>query len=99
MKKTDDIAKLEKRISAFKKNKEAQEQRGAQISPSTNAAKGFQMSIELVSAIAVGAAIGYVLDHIFGVSPVFLCVLTILGGAAGVLNMYRTAKAQDEGEN
>lgn len=99
MKKTDDIAKLEKRISAFKKKKEAQEQRGAQISPSTNAAKGFQMSIELVSAIAVGASIGYFLDDIFGVFPVFLCILTILGGAAGVLNMYRTAKAQDEGEN
>jgi len=99
MKKSNDIAKLEKRISAFKKNKEAQERRGAQISPSTNAAKGFQMSIELVSAIAIGASIGYFLDDLFDIFPVFLCVLTILGGGAGVLNMYRTAKGQDEGEN
>ncbi|MBO4285454.1 MAG: AtpZ/AtpI family protein [Alphaproteobacteria bacterium] len=99
MKKSNDIAKLEKRISAFKKNKEAQEQRDAQMSPSSNAAKGFQMSVELVSAIAVGAAIGYFLDDMFDTFPVFLCILTILGGAAGVLNMYRTAKEQEKGGN
>ena len=50
---------------------------------------GLRVGIELVSAIIVGVAIGYGLDWLLGTKPVFIAVFVLLGGAAGVLNVWR----------
>jgi ATP synthase protein I len=70
---------------------------------------GWRMVIELVSGLGIGAAIGYGLDILFGSLPWMLVVFTLLGFAAGVNVMLRTARevqkrnmagqaAEDEGE-
>jgi ATP synthase protein I len=70
---------------------------------------GWRMVIELVSGLGIGAAIGYGLDILFGSLPWMLVVFTLLGFAAGVNVMLRTAREvqkrnaagqtrQDEGE-
>src|SRR5215467_11809864 len=50
---------------------------------------GLRVGIELVSALVVAVAIGYGLDRLFGTKPVLTAVFVLLGGAAGVLNVWR----------
>jgi len=54
-------------------------------------AKGFRLSSELVAGVLVGAGIGWLLDRWLGVSPWGLIVFLLLGFAAGVLNLMRSA--------
>jgi ATP synthase protein I len=50
---------------------------------------GLRVGVELVSALVVAVAIGYGLDRLLGTKPVFIAVFVLLGGAAGVLNVWR----------
>ncbi len=52
---------------------------------------GFRVLAEFVSAVVVGALLGWQLDKWFGTSPLFLLVLLLLGTAAGFWNVYRIA--------
>jgi len=52
---------------------------------------GWRMVIELVSGLLVGFAIGYGLDRLFGTLPWLLVIFTLLGFAAGVRVMLRSA--------
>ena len=49
------------------------------------------MVTELVAGMLLGLAIGWGLDRLFGTRPVFLVVFALLGFAAGVRTMLRTA--------
>lgn len=55
----------------------------------TGIGRGFRLASEFVAAIVVGAALGWGVDRIFGISPWGLIVLLLLGFAAGVLNVIR----------
>ena len=50
---------------------------------------GLRVGIELVSALVVAVAIGYGLDYWFGTRPILTAVFVLLGGAAGILNLWR----------
>jgi len=50
---------------------------------------GLRVGIELVSALAVAVGIGWLLDRWLHTTPVFIGVFVLLGGAAGVMNVYR----------
>ena len=50
---------------------------------------GMRVGIELVSALAVGLAIGWGLDWLLGTKPWMLALFVLLGGAAGVANVWR----------
>jgi ATP synthase protein I len=54
-------------------------------------ARGFRLSSELVAGVVVGAGIGWIIDRWLGVSPWGLIVFVLLGFAAGVLNVMRSA--------
>jgi ATP synthase protein I len=51
----------------------------------------FRVSVEIVSAVAVGVAIGWLLDEWLGTRPWLMLVFIVLGGGAGILNVYRMA--------
>lgn len=51
----------------------------------------WRMVIELVAGLGIGFGIGYGLDSLFGTMPIFLVLFTLLGFAAGVQTMMRTA--------
>ncbi len=75
-----------------------QARRPAETGPSQTAdpsafARGFRLSTELVGAVILGAAIGWLLDRWLGSSPWGLIVFLLLGFAAGVLNVIRAAGA------
>jgi len=50
---------------------------------------GLRVGLELVCALAVACAIGWGLDRLLGTRPIFLIAFIPLGGAAGVLNVWR----------
>ena len=52
----------------------------------------FRVGIELVSAVAVGLGIGWLLDFWLDTKPWLMLVFIILGGCAGILNVYRMAQ-------
>ena len=58
----------------------------------TAASYAWRMVIELVMSIVIGAAMGWGLDSLFGTLPVFLIVFVLLGFAAGVRTMLRSAE-------
>ena len=49
-----------------------------------------RVGIEMVSALVVAVAIGWALDRWLGTRPIMLAVFVLLGGAAGILNVWRT---------
>ncbi|MBI4183409.1 MAG: AtpZ/AtpI family protein [Proteobacteria bacterium] len=49
----------------------------------------FRIGVELVSALIVGVGFGWLLDRWLGTKPWLMVVFFFLGGAAGVLNVYR----------
>lgn len=51
-----------------------------------------RVGIELAGTLAVGVAIGWLLDRWLGTGPWLLVVFFFLGGAAGVLNVYRAVR-------
>src|SRR5262245_3885221 len=54
-------------------------------------ARGFRLSAELVAGVVVGAMIGWLIDRGLGISPWGMIVFLLLGFAAGVLNVMRSA--------
>ncbi|PKP70385.1 MAG: F0F1 ATP synthase subunit I [Alphaproteobacteria bacterium HGW-Alphaproteobacteria-4] len=52
----------------------------------------WRMVIEMVSGLGIGFGIGYGLDVLFGTLPLLLVIFTLLGFAAGVRVMLRTAR-------
>jgi ATP synthase protein I len=54
-------------------------------------AKGFRLSSELVAGVLVGAGLGWLIDRLLGISPWGLIIFLLLGFAAGVLNVMRSA--------
>jgi ATP synthase protein I len=54
-------------------------------------AKGFRLSSELVAGVVVGAGLGWLIDRWLRISPWGLIIFLLLGFAAGVLNVMRSA--------
>ena len=53
---------------------------------------GLRVGTELVSALMVALAIGWALDWWLGTKPILLAVFVLIGGAAGVMNIWRLFK-------
>ena len=43
-------------------------------------------------ALAMGLGMGWALDHWLETRPIFLAVFMLLGGASGILNVWRVVK-------
>lgn len=54
-------------------------------------ARGMRLSAELVGGVVIGFILGWLLDRWLGTSPWGLIVFLLLGFAAGVLNVMRSA--------
>jgi ATP synthase protein I len=52
-------------------------------------AVGLRVGVEMVAALAVAVAIGWWIDSYLHTKPVFLAVFVLLGGAAGIANVWR----------
>lgn len=52
-------------------------------------AVGVRAGVEMVSGLGVGVTIGWALDRWLHTSPVLLALFVLMGGAAGVANVWR----------
>jgi len=60
--------------------------------PPSSIGTAFKLSTELVSAVAVGTIIGFILDKTFGTKPWFILIFFFVGVVAGIVNVFRSAK-------
>ena len=72
-------------------NREDEAGSGSSRSDPSAFARGFRLSSELVAGVLVGAFLGWALDKWLGSSPWGLIVFLLLGFAAGVINVMRSA--------
>jgi ATP synthase protein I len=90
------LGSLEHRLSEVRGNRKIQtDQPGAEsgdgAARASAMARGFRLSSELIAGVVVGAAIGWGFDRLLSTSPWGLIVFFLLGFAAGVINVMRSA--------
>ena len=54
--------------------------------------EALKLSTEMIAGVAVGGFIGWALDRLFGTAPILMVVFLILGAAAGIMNVIRSAQ-------
>ena len=62
----------------------------------SQAQQGWRMVTELVAGLLIGFGIGYGLDLFFGTLPIFMVLFVMLGLAAGVKTMLRSAQEMQD---
>lgn len=67
------------------------EGRGTQSSGLSGIGQAMKVGSEFVAGVIVGFVIGYTIDRLFGTTPWGMIVFLLLGFAAGVLNVIRSA--------
>ncbi|MEI4232587.1 AtpZ/AtpI family protein [Roseovarius sp. D22-M7] len=85
---SDHMAKLEERLARLR-GKDAQKPH--QEEHYSQAQHAWRMVIELVAGLMIGFGMGYGLDLLLGTMPIFLVIFTLLGFAAGIKTMMRSA--------
>ncbi|EAQ46754.1 ATP synthase F0, subunit I [Roseobacter sp. MED193] len=87
------MAQLEAKLAAARKAQEPKPRADEHYSLANQA---WRMVIELVAGLGIGFGIGYGLDLLFGTLPIFMVLFILLGLAAGVKTMLRTAQEIQE---
>ena len=88
---TKDLKEISTRLKIAKKNIKKIDENNKD----TNAAslgKALKISTELVAAVVVGTTIGFLLDSWFDTKPLLIICFFIMGVAAGILNVFKSAK-------
>ena len=85
----EDLRRLEDKIGKLKNQSADKSKKSSEYS--TAGGIGIRMAADLLAGVIVGAGIGYVLDYVFDTRPVLLAIFLLFGGAAGFLNIYRSA--------
>ena len=74
------------------KNKRNKDKNNDENNRGSSMGAAFKMSTELVSAVAVGTIIGFILDNWFGTKPWLILIFFFIGVIAGIMNVIRSAK-------
>ena len=86
-----DVKEISTRLRIAKKNAKGSKDRnrGSNV---TSVGKALKISTELVAAVIVGSTMGFLLDNWFDTKPLLTICFFILGVAAGILNVFKSAK-------
>ena len=85
------LKEISARLKIAKKNIRGVEQKEVG-SNAASLGKALKISTELVAAVVVGSTIGFLLDSWFGTKPLLIICFFIMGVAAGILNVFKSAK-------
>lgn len=91
------LKRLEDRIEKARRVHEPPVSRAGQ--KFTQSSIAWRMVTELVAGMLLGLGLGWGLDSLFGTRPVFLVIFALLGFAAGIRTMMRTAGEVKEGRS
>ena len=83
-----------KRLDAAKAGREPVDRSAENRARGEAFAKAFRFAAELVVGVGVGGFIGWALDRQLGTGPWLLVLFVILGFAAGMTNVIRTAQEE-----
>ena len=85
------LKEISTRLKIAKKNvRETEDKnRGSNV---TSVGKALKISTELVAAVVVGSTIGFLLDNWFDTKPLLTICFFVMGVAAGILNVFKSAK-------
>ncbi len=88
-----DLENLDRRVRELREQRRKPSKLAMNLKapPSNVLGLAFRVAVELVSALVVGALIGWFLDDWLDTRPWIMLVFVVLGGAAGILNVYRLA--------
>ena len=86
-----DFREISTRLKIAKKNikKIREENKG---SNAASLGKALKISTELVASVFVGSTIGFLLDNWFDTKPLLIICFFFMGVAAGILNVFKSAK-------
>jgi ATP synthase protein I len=86
------LGSLDHRLSEIRGSRKiGTDQPGDGAARASAMARGFRLSSELIAGVVVGAVIGWGFDRLLSTSPFGLIVFFLLGFAAGVVNVMRSA--------
>ena len=86
-----ELKEISTRLKIAKKNIMGVQKDG-KSSNASSLGKALKISTELVAAVVVGSIIGFLLDSWFGTKPLLIICFFIMGVAAGILNVFKSAK-------
>ncbi|WP_315701775.1 MULTISPECIES: AtpZ/AtpI family protein [unclassified Bradyrhizobium] len=90
------LGSLDRRLSEFRDNRKVGTDQpgdgsGDSAARASAMARGLRLSSELIAGVIVGAVLGWGFDRLLSTSPFGFIVFFLLGFAAGVLNVVRSA--------
>ena len=91
-----ELKDISTRLKSAKKKFSKAYNKKPQPSGSSLLGVAFKMSTELVAAVLIGTFIGFILDSWFDTKPILIIIFFIIGVAAGITNVFRSAKNMQE---
>ena len=86
-----DMSELDARIQKVRSDNEPKSEQAL-----SSAGVAFRIGIDLISGVAFGVVVGLLLDRWWETTPWMLITMIILGTAAGIRNVIRTAATLNE---
>jgi len=90
-----DLKEISTRLKIAKKNTKKIEKNN-EGSNAASLGKALKISTELVAAVFVGSTIGFLLDSWFDTKPLLIICFFFMGVAAGILNVFKSAKKMNK---
>jgi len=87
-----ELKDISTRLKSAKKKFSKNYDKNPQASGSSLLGVAFKMSTELVAAVLIGTFIGFILDSWFDTKPILIIIFFLMGVAAGITNVFRSAK-------
>ena len=87
-----ELKDISTRLKSAKKKFSKSYDKKHQTSGSSLLGVAFKMSTELVAAVLIGTFIGFILDSWFDTKPILIIIFFLIGVAAGITNVFRSAK-------
>ena len=85
------LKEISTRLEIAKKNIKG-DSKNNEGSNAASLGKALKISTEFVAAVVVGTTIGFLLDNSFDTKPLLIICFFFIGVAAGVVNVFRSAK-------
>ena len=85
------LKEISTRLKIAKKNIKKVEEK-SRGSNAASLGKALKISTELVASVVVGSTIGFLLDNWFDTKPLLIICFFFIGVAAGILNVFKSAK-------
>ena len=92
----EDKDRISKKIGEFQKKYNQKSINENDSAKSSAFGLAMRITTDLMSGVIIGGIMGWSFDKLFGTSPWFLIVFFILGVAAGISNVIRTANKMNK---